>query len=220
MSYLEVLHGRTAAFVDDDLAFAGRTEEPLNLKGFEEYLMGDYRKTIGVDFALYGDDSTVIAARWGPHVVDVQKYSKMDPVDVVNKIIAAIDEHEPDQVILDGTGGLGAIVADMLMKAGIGEQVEIVVVLFNERPRDQSTMALNQRAEMYIGVQKRFRTGRITLPQDKDLIEELAYTRYEMSQDKLKIVRKEEIKKLLGRSPDKADAVCLAFYDLPALEIF
>ena len=58
--------------------------------------------------------------------------------------------------------------------------------------------------------------SQISIPDDKELIKELSEIRYNYSSErKIKIEPKEEMKKRLGKSPDKADALALAFF--PAL---
>jgi len=49
------------------------------------------------------------------------------------------------------------------------------------------------------------------IPNDKELREELAVIQYVHQGDKLRIIEKKDMKKILGRSPDKADALALTF---------
>jgi hypothetical protein len=58
------------------------------------------------------------------------------------------------------------------------------------------------------------------LPPDAQLAEELSQTKWEfMSNGKVKIESKEDIKKRLKRSPDKGDALALTFYPVEELEV-
>jgi len=49
------------------------------------------------------------------------------------------------------------------------------------------------------------------LPPDEMLIEELAIPTYEVTNGKIKVMKKETMRELLKRSPDRADSLCLTF---------
>ena len=51
------------------------------------------------------------------------------------------------------------------------------------------------------------------LPPDELLIEELQIPTYEIRNGKIRIMQKSTMRELLKRSPDRADALCLTFYD-------
>ena len=70
----------------------------------------------------------------------------------------------------------------------------------------------NLRAELYDGLRERFQQGRIRIPEDRELIGELAGMRYSFtSSGQVRIEDKEEVRARGLRSPDKADALMLAF---------
>ncbi len=50
------------------------------------------------------------------------------------------------------------------------------------------------------------------LPPDELLIEELLTAAYEIHNGKIRIMKKATMRELLKRSPDRADALCLTFY--------
>lgn len=49
------------------------------------------------------------------------------------------------------------------------------------------------------------------LPPDEMLIEELQTPTYEIQNGKIRVMKKETMRELLKRSPDKSDALCLTF---------
>jgi hypothetical protein len=68
---------------------------------------------------------------------------------------------------------------------------------------------LNKRAEMYVKLKKYIEDHGIN-GLTEDMKTELCATKYSMTNhDKVQIVPKEEIKAVLGRSPDSADALVL-----------
>jgi hypothetical protein len=51
------------------------------------------------------------------------------------------------------------------------------------------------------------------LPPDEQLIEELQTPTYEVPSGKIKVMKKETMRELLKKSPDRADALCLTFFN-------
>jgi len=49
------------------------------------------------------------------------------------------------------------------------------------------------------------------LPPDNDLIEELLVANYEVTNGKIRVMKKVTMRELLKRSPDRADALCPTF---------
>ena len=50
------------------------------------------------------------------------------------------------------------------------------------------------------------------LPPDELLIEELQTATYEVIKGRVRVMKKETMRELLKRSPDRADALCLTFH--------
>jgi hypothetical protein len=118
----------------------------------------------------------------------------------------AYDEH-PSSIAVDSIG-IGAGVVDNLVQS----QIEGL------RPINVSSAALNTelfanlRAEHYWNLRERFRTGDIVLKDDPLLAEELAAIRYRFNPGgRIQIESKDEMKRRLGRSPDRADMLALLF---------
>ena len=176
-----------------------------------ETVLGPNRRTseevvIAVDVARYGSDSSVILRRRGDCVEDIQVLHQQDTMRLATKVADAIRQYNPAHVHVDEIG-VGSGVVDRLRQ--LGHTVRGVNVA--ERARDPKGHA-NLRAEGYHGLAERFKAGRITIPNDRDLISQLACLRYEFDRlDRLKIESKDDIRKRRLPSPDKADALMLAF---------
>lgn len=71
----------------------------------------------------------------------------------------------------------------------------------------------NVRAESYWHLRTLFETGQIMIPEDDELIAELTSLKYKIvnSNGQIRLEEKEEAKRWLVKSPDKADSLCLAF---------
>ena len=169
---------------------------------------GQGRVVIGVDVARFGSDRSVVLMRRGDRVEWIRAFSRIDTMATAGQVMVAVREHRPDLVNVDAIG-VGAGLADRLREQGVPARGVNVA----EKPRRDTTCA-NLRAEGYQALARRFRDRRIRIPRDAELIGELATLRYRYdSRGRLLMESKENMKKRNGRSPDKADALMLAFLD-------
>ena len=125
-----------------------------------------------------------------------------------------IREHDPIAVNIDEIG-VGAGVVDRLKEQGFDCVNGINVGAKSSDPEHFA----NLRAELYDGLRKRFESEQITIPDDRDLIGELASIKYSFaSTGALLIQSKNELRRHGLPSPDRADALCLAFIPKPHRE--
>ncbi len=163
---------------------------------------------IGVDIARFGSDRTVVLVRRGDTVESIRTFSRLDTMASVGQVMAAIREHSPDRVNVDSIG-IGAGVVDRLRELGM--RVSAINVAM--KPKRDPTCA-NLRAEGYQSLVRRFRDRRIRIPNDAGLISELASLRYGYdSRGRLLLIGKRNLRSRGIKSPDKADALMLAFLD-------
>jgi hypothetical protein len=99
--------------------------------------------------------------------------------------------------------------------------VTIYGVNVGEAARDSEKFA-NKRAELYWGLRERFRQGEISIPADDSiLLDQLTQIRFGYTpRGQIKIESKDDLRKRRNadtrwQSPDRADALCLAFYTPP-----
>ena len=180
-------------------------------------LFGAEPAVIGVDVARYGPDRSVIVVRRGNVVVDVQVYSGIDTMELVGYVVVAMREYAPERVNIDVVG-LGSGVVDRLREQGL---TRVRGVSGAESPVREAACA-NLRAEGYWTLRQRFAQRAIRIPNDPELIAELSSLRYTFSsRGKVLMESKEDLRRRGRRSPDKADALMLAFLnDTPAVELF
>lgn len=176
----------------------------------------------GVDVARFGEDRTVLAPRHGGHVDNLITANRQDTVETVDKILNTIDPFMLNQVIRIDDTGLGGGVTDQMyyrrrLREASGKDqpwlFTIEPINFGSKAL-QDTKFTNRRAEMYWHLRELFFAHKISLPaKDFELANELASIRYEYTDrdQKIKLEPKEQIKKRTGKSPDKADALALAF---------
>lgn len=167
----------------------------------------------GVDVARFGRDKSVYLLRKGYKVAKIETNSKLDTMSLVGWLREHIDNDEPDSIAVDVVG-IGAGVADRLGELGY----EVDDVNAGSAPSD-SEKYFNKRAELFWNLRQMFKEDKISIPNDTELIQELTELRYKYSSEKkLRIEAKDDMKKRVGRSPDKADALALSFANLSSEE--
>jgi hypothetical protein len=163
---------------------------------------------LAVDVARFGTDRSVILRRRGYSVQEVRTFQGMDTMQLVGWVVAAIRDFQPAQVCIDEIG-VGAGVVDRLREQGY--RIRGINVA---RPARQTNLFANLRAEGYWRLRELFAAGEIDLPADSQLMGELAALRYSYdSQGRIVMESKEAMRQRGLPSPDRADALMLAFLD-------
>ena len=161
---------------------------------------------LAVDVARFGSDKSVILRRRGAVVEDVKSYRGLDTMKLTGHVVDAIESWEPDVVVVDEVG-IGAGVVDRLREQGNRVQGLNVGV-----PARDSEHYANLRAEGYWTLRQLFMDGDIVVPSDNDLVGQLAGLRYTFnSLGRVVMESKEEMRRRGVPSPDKADALMMAF---------
>ncbi len=206
---------------DTALEQKGRLIAPLFLNKYPDFLMGDKKSVLGVDCARFGDDMTVFVFNNGGHLVDCQAYFKQDLAETTGRIVEAIREHRPDEVVVDATGGLGAGVIDTLKDLEMEELTVITGIEFHSLPRSERYNAANAITEAYLILAERLRKGEMTILFHKKIVEQLAQMKFRYRMDgKIILESKADFKKRNKNSPDYADATALSCYPLGGMEVF
>jgi len=198
----------------------------IELAAKQEGIDGEYKQA-GLDVARFGGDQTVYIFRQGGVVKDIKVTDKMDTMAVVGWVRGHLDDDKPEVMTVDVIG-IGAGVNDRLeeLEAEGKVKTEIIPINVGAGATDDEAKErfFNLRAEVYWYLRMRFKPDKngksqISIPNDKDLKRQLTEIRYKYSSErKIKIEAKDEMKKRLGKSPDKADALALAFFDVKQLE--
>jgi hypothetical protein len=185
-------------------------------------------KEAGIDVGG-GGDRTILRVRQGRVALEEYIFIDSDPMRTVGKLATILREQDVQRVKVDSTGigwGICGRLKELSSRSNPAgserdwaHDAEVVAVNFAESPpAGYDTKVLNMRAFMHwiIGRENcRLRTWDLTRVDD-DTIAELTASRYEImdSAGKVKIERKDEIIKRMGMSPDKSDALLLAFLEV------
>ena len=198
----ELVEGRPAGEIvlaGNRLPLPTRQEPPPEVAAAGEVILA-------VDVARYGSDQSVILRRRGLQVEDIRTFSGMDTMELAGWVAVAIREFKPAQTCIDEIG-VGAGVVDRLREQGLGVRGVNVA-----HPARQKGVFANLRAEGYWRLRELFAAGQIEIPPDQQLMGELAALRYYYdSQGRILIEKKEDMRRRGIPSPDKADALMLAF---------
>jgi transposase len=133
----------------------------------------------------------------------------MDAVRMVTEEAVSLGKRL-ELVTVDDTG-LGGGVTDRLRELGY----PVLAVNFAAKAGDQNHFK-NIRDEMYWCMRELFRSDEIAIPNNEELITQLAGVRYKAATtgqwNKITIETKDEMKKRGMKSPDHADSLALAVY--------
>ncbi len=183
-------------------------------------LDGEGLPQIGCDPARFGEDTTAIAVAWGPKLLSLTELRRMDTVAVADALRDSIVDTSAATgcpiteipVLIDTTGGLGAGPADTLFAEGY----DVRCVCFSDQAIDPTTYP-NRRSELWFTLRERAREKNLDLSAlAPDMLtrlkRELSTPRYKIDSAGRKVVDSKDVMKAkLGASPDRAEAVNLAF---------
>lgn len=168
------------------------------------------KRYISVDVARFGSDRSVAVVWNGLVVLEVLVYSKLSTVELSNEIKELIQKYgvHPTNVIVD-SDGVGGGTSDILRATNF---------VNNSSPLHQQNFT-NLKSQCYVKLSELFKEGKISLnilnPEIvDDLTQELlAIKLKDIDKDnKIGVQSKEEMKKILGKSPDLSDALMMRMY--------
>ena len=168
---------------------------------------------LGIDPARGGDDTTVYAPRYGNWYDElIQQPGSSTPDGQIVATEAKRIRNGQGVVNIDVIG-IGAAPYDILKAQDI--PVQPIDVRESSVARDRSGQFgfTNKRAELWWAFREALdpEIGEdIALPDDRELVADLCSARWVEVMRGIQINKKDDIKKTLGRSPDKAEAVILA----------
>jgi hypothetical protein len=161
---------------------------------------------MGVDPARYGDDSAVIAFRFGRDATEIrfEAYKSCSIVELSEHVARAMDKYKPDACFVEGDG-VGGGVVDILKGSGF----RITEVKTGGGAEDKDMYA-NHRTEMWGRMRDWLPSA--TIPNHTGLVEDLCAPMYDFTlKGQLKLEPKEKMKKRGHASPDYGDALAMTF---------
>ncbi|TGQ11215.1 terminase [Mesorhizobium sp. M4B.F.Ca.ET.215.01.1.1] len=169
------------------------------------------------DVALGGGDANAYARRhghWYDEIVSEKLKGLVDPIDLAARDLSLMRDGCP--IVIDMGGGYGSGVYSHLKN-----NVQSLTLYGHngsseskKRARDGKLKFTNKRAEVWWLFREALEPNLgepIALPPDPELLADLAAPTWKLGKNGILIEAKEDIKKRLGRSPDKGDCVVNAW---------
>ena len=161
------------------------------------------REEAGVDVARYGDDATDMYLRKGMKTIAHEELRKADTIEVALTVWDFVGRNPEIPIKIDV--GYNPGVVDLLLQYG----ANVIPINFGGLPDDEDKYT-SAADEMWF----EFPVTEADIPDDSALMEELSQRQYGYDKKgRRKIEPKDDFKKRLGRSPDKADALLLCYYE-------
>jgi len=175
-----------------------------------------YPHTVGVDVARSGADKTVLAIRQDNVVTELRTFALADTMATTGRVAGVLNADERCTAIVDVIG-IGAGVYDRLKEQGHKVQPFVASGKTNRRDVTGEMKFLNVRAAAWFNLRELLDPSAgsdVCLPDDDELLGDLTAPKSEeaLSGGKLKVESKDNIKKRIGRSTDRGDAVVQAFW--------
>jgi hypothetical protein len=163
---------------------------------------------ISSDPAELGGDKSVIYVFKGFGVIDYKILSKRSTMETAGWIQDFYKKYHASKIVVDADG-VGVGVRDILRERNF----PVTGIKNASRPNDKLAYR-RLRDEIWFKAAEVFSEDRVSIPDDKYLVEDLAIFTYSMNSQAQRVVaRKKDIKKLLNRSPDRADALVYGLWE-------
>ena len=168
------------------------------------------KKYISVDVARFGTDRSVACVWVGLTVVEILVYTKLSTVELSSEIRNLIAKYgiHPGQVIVDSDGVGG----------GVADQLRGTNFVNNSKALHNQNFG-NLKSQCYVKLSELFKEGKISLnvldtSVVDDLTQELLAVKLkDVDKDnKVQVGSKDDMKKVLGKSPDISDALMMRMY--------
>jgi phage terminase large subunit len=170
-------------------------------------------KSFGIDYARMGSDESVIMQRHGNAIINWEFFSHREPIDINAR--AFVLQHlagwkKKDVVFIPDAGGMGQSLLATFTRSG-----RRVYEFHNGGTAARSDEYANRIAEAWFHLKALVEARRVHLPNDNRLLKQLSTRKYmiQESDGRTILEKKDHLKERIGESPDRADALCMAFYD-------
>jgi hypothetical protein len=167
----------------------------------------DGDRYLGIDLSGLGCDKNMFTVVSKYRIEEQTGIEKADTFELTQIAENLIRKWNVKAIRIDITGSTSCGLLDMLKSKGYS----VEGVNFAQKAYDDKYS--NARAEMYGELSLAIKTGMYI--EDEDIKTQLAYTTVFVNQSgRLQLVKKADIKELIGHSPDEADSLALAIYAL------
>jgi len=164
-------------------------------------------KYLSIDIALGGTDNTVIIYWEGLKIVKIYKFNGYNAPDLIEKIKEIEKYHRVNR---------SNIISDSIGVGAVAQFLKGSKLFVSNHKAIKNKLMFNLKTECFYKIASMFEEGKIEIEDEKykDLIIQdfQAHRRYNVSDSKLRITPKKDVKAYLGRSPDFADAIIMRMW--------
>ena len=176
---------------------------------------------LGVDVAQGGDDNNVMAARHDGWFAELYVVPGSEtPIGVSQAGLIVSQRRDGATIILDCGGGYGGTAYADLQDNSVKTIAYKGSAGSHLRTKDRMLTFANKRSEILWRFREALDPDQpggspIMLPEDPELVSDLTAATYQVRNNTVHAEPKDKLVKRLGRSPDRGDAVCMAWSDGP-----
>jgi len=197
-------------------------ELDINYEGSEEGVMFEFaemkkavrnepsmspdRIVVALDPAGEGEDEAVFYVMNNGNIIERKFFKSSKSTELATEAVMLLKKYKAQVFIADS---IGNDVADIVVSL-LGDNRTVKVVGFKSSEKAKDPTYFNRRDEVYHNASVQMKSGNVQLDDDYTLMKQLNATKYLKDNGRIYISSKEEIKKLIGQSPDRADAWVLA----------
>ena len=173
------------------------------------------RPRTGQDVAEFGQDTNVLIDRWGSFVGSPIKWKKVDVIVSAERGERHVRRVGSEFLFVDATG-IGAAVAPAIRKGGLSQAIGVKTSVSPTRSLEEAEAAGGDfgiyRDQLFWALRTFIHTDPAAMiPPSEELRDDLLAMTYSSESGKLRVISKKKLKKIIGRSPDEADALALTF---------
>lgn len=168
------------------------------------------KRCVAVDPATSHDECVIYYMRNYKIEDQLILVGEQDTMKIAGQVVAFARKYQVKDIGGDSIG-LGAGVFDRIEELG-----KFNVYRINSALRTKSEQFRNVRAEIYWNLMQKVLDKSVCYPEDEELRRQLINVTFEVtdSSGEIKITEKDKIKKIIGRSPDRADCFAYAIYTM------
>lgn len=165
---------------------------------------------IGVDVGRGGNESAY-AIRRGNVIWELREDTDRSTMNVTGKVVGLLNKFDTFAVV--DVVGIGAGVVDRIRELGLDVRAFNSSNKTQRRDKSGELGFFDSRSAAWWNLRELLQEDSIALPDNDELIGELTSPKWEvMSGGKIKVESKKRLKRRIGRSTDRADAVVMSFF--------
>lgn len=170
-------------------------------------MMSPDRIVVALDPAGEGEDEAVFYVCNNGNIVERKFIAKSTDPQLAAETILLLNKYRAQVFIADS---IGNSVCDLTSQLLGRNEKNVKVIKFKSSEKSKDPSYFNRRDEVYHTASTQMKSGNVQVDDDYTLMKQLNATKYSKDNGRIYISSKEEIKKLIGQSPDRADAWVLA----------